>query len=190
MAWCDRVRGSARAVALAAAVALPAAAGAEVDADPARPACEADSLLSQIRTQGEALDRRERLLREREATHEAAEREMSLRLQELEELRRRVEEEIARVESDTDDRVGRIADLYGRMPADRAAHVLGALEPELAAQILSRMRRSRAAAVLAELPRAQAVDLSRRMVRPGGGAGGGPALVGRSEETSGAASVP
>ncbi len=192
MVWCEWPRRGLVAFVLAVTVtAPPAAAGDRSDPpDTSRAACEADELLAKIRAEAETLDRRERLLREHESTSAAARQELSLRMQELEGLRLDVEKEVARLDAVSDERVGRIADVYGRMPADRAAAVIGALEPELAARIVARMRRSRAAAVLAELPRAQAVDLSRRIVRPGRGEAGIPSLAEREKRVPGAASVP
>ena len=149
-------------------------------------------MLAQIRAQGQVLERRERLVREREQTDAAAQKETSLRLQELEALRLGVEERLARLDAATEERVTRLADLYGRMPPERAAVLIDALEPDLSAQILESMRRPRAAAVLAELPGARAADLSRRIVRPHAAMDASPPLASavKRRTSSGAASVP
>jgi flagellar motility protein MotE (MotC chaperone) len=113
-------------------------------------------------------------------------------LAELETLRLQVEERLAQLESATDVRVARLAELHGRMPAERAAAVIEALDLDLAARILSQMRPSRAARLLAALPEAHAAELSRRLVRPRPAAaaatpvaGSGPAAIG-----TGASSAP
>jgi flagellar motility protein MotE (MotC chaperone) len=192
MCWSERRRGRLLALGLLlAAAAWPAAAG---DA-PAASACaeqDAGALLAQIRAQGLALDRRERLVQEREQTDAAARKEASLRLQELETLRLGVEERLVQLEAATEERVERLADLYGRMPPERAAALIDALEPDLSARILAGMRRPRAAAVLAALPGARAADLSRRIVRPLATMDGAPPLAsaGKRRMSSGAASVP
>lgn len=152
---------------------------------------DAASLLAQIRGESEALARRERLLRERAQTAAAAERETARRLEELEALRVAVDERLSRFDAVRDERLGRLAELYGRMPPDRAAAVVGALEPDLAARILVRMRRSRAAALLAALPGARGAELTRRMLSPTSGAQAPPlARAAATRSGLGAAPVP
>ena len=171
MTSCDRARHALRVGSLALALAgmSRAESGAAGAVHPET--CNAtdrrtDALRLQLRAQGEALDRCERISQDRERTEAATRREISARLQELETLRLRVEERLARLEAATDARVARLADLYGRMPPERAAAVIDALDPDLAARIVSRMRPVRAAGVLAALPGAHAAELSRRIVRP------------------------
>jgi len=194
MRWSERRRGRLLALSLLLALAAwPAAAGEpSTGSSCARAESDAGALLAQIRAQGQVLERRERLVHEREQTDAAAQKETSLRLQELEALRLGVEERLARLDAATEERVARLADLYGRMPPERAAVLIDALEPDLSAQILESMRRPRAAAVLAALPGARAADLSRRIVRPHAAMNASPPLASAAKRRmgSGAASVP
>lgn len=194
MSWSERVcRRLLVAALLAAAPAAVPRAAADDALQRQRTEAERDAaaLLGQLRAEGEALARRERLVREREQTGKAAQHETERRLAELESLRVAIDERLARLAAATDERVARLADLYGRMPADRAAVILATLDPDLAARIVGRMRRSRAGAVLAALPPARAAELSRRIVRPGGEALAPPlASAAPGRPGSGAASVP
>jgi flagellar motility protein MotE (MotC chaperone) len=106
------------------------------------------------------------LLAERERSAGSVEQETQKRLKELEALRTALDERIASLDARSDERVGKLADIYGRMPPERAAAVVEALDPELAARILASMRPARSAAILAALPDARAADLSRRLLRP------------------------
>jgi len=166
MRWSERRRGRLLALSLLlAAVAWPAAAGELLPGSSCAVAeSDAGALLAQIRAQG----------------------------QELEALRLGVEKRLARLDAATEERVARLADLYGRMPPERAAVLIDALEPDLSAKILESMRRPRAAAVLAELSGARAADLSRRIVRPHAATEGSPPLPSAAEKRigSGAASIP
>ena len=194
MRWSERRRG--KLLTLSLLLALPAWPAAAGEPSPASSCAVAESdagaLLAQIRAQGQVLERRERLVHEREQTDAAAQKETSLRLQELEALRLGVEERLARLDAATEERVARLADLYGRMPPERAAALIDALEPDLSVKILESMRRPRAAAVLAELPDARAADLSRRILRPHAETDGSPPLTSAAKRRmgSGAASVP
>ncbi len=194
MRWSERRRG--RLLALSLLLALPAWPAAAGEPSPSSSCAHAESdagaLLAQIRAQGQVLERRERLVREREQTDAAAQKQTSLRLQELEALRLGVEERLARLDAATEERVARLADLYGRMPPERAAVLIDALEPDLSARILESMRRPRAAAVLAELPDTRAADLSRRILRPHAATAVSPPLANAAKKRmgSGAASIP
>ena len=125
-----------------------------------------NELLARLRAHEHELDESARLLAERERSADAVEQETQKRLRELEVLRRALDERIASLDARTDERLAKLADIYGRMPPERAASVVDALDPELAARILARMRPARSAAVLAALPGARAADLSRRLLRP------------------------
>jgi flagellar motility protein MotE (MotC chaperone) len=170
------MRSSERRCRVAAALAL-ALATAGARAEDARPAAsgtvpcasaglEPEGFLATIRVERAALERREHDVRARERGLAETRQETERRIAELDALRVQVEDRIARLESATDERVAQLADLYGRMPTERAASVLASLDPDLAARIVGRMRRARGAAVLAALPGPRAAELSRRLLKP------------------------
>ncbi len=176
----------------------PPSAGAEVASEPlpggscTQALRDAEALVAQVRSERDALARRERIVKEMEQTGAAARRETDLRLQELERLRAGLDQRLARLEAAADERVALLSDLYGRMQPERAAAVIDALDPELAAKILGRMRRTRAAAVLGALSGPHAAEISRRLLWPhdAGGAAQPLASSAAKRRGSGAASVP
>jgi flagellar motility protein MotE (MotC chaperone) len=163
-------------------------------AECAREERAANELLTRLRERERELGESARLLAERERSADAVEQETRKRLSELETLRAALDERIAILDARADERMGKLADVYGRMPPERGAAVLDALDPDLAARILARMRPARSAALLAALPSARAAELSRRLLRPQTGAPRGSEPVAQAAparvKTGTAASVP
>ncbi len=179
-----------------------------VAAEPAKPRPEAASplaecgreeraaneLLTRLRERERELDESARRLTERERSADAVEQETGKRLSELEALRAALDERIASLDARADEHMGKLADVYGRMPPERGAAVLDALDPDLAARSLARRRPARSAALLAALTSARAAELSRRLLRPQTGAPRGSEPVAQAAparvKTGTAASVP
>lgn len=148
---------------LGAAATQAAEDGAPACAGSARAERAAAELLERLQEREAQLGTRERLLEERSRSGAQARAEAEARMAELDGLRIAVEERLAQLERANEAWLGRLAGVYGRMPAEPAAAVLAELDPELAAALLGRMRASRAAAILAALPPRRAAELSGRL---------------------------
>jgi flagellar motility protein MotE (MotC chaperone) len=148
----------------------------------------AEALLERLREREAQLDARERRLEERSRTEAVALAHAEARMAALDSLRIAVDERLARLEQANEAWLGRLATIYGRMPAERAAAVLAELDPELAAAILGRMRASRSASVLSALPARRAAELSRRLAHAPRASE--PAAAANRAEVPGPASAP
>jgi flagellar motility protein MotE (MotC chaperone) len=143
-------------------------AGAPAAAEARSPAAaaSAETLLEQLRQRSAELERRESELAARERSLADLDAQVARRLDELEAVRKVIEQKLAAWKEESGDQVLRLAKVYGEMPPGEAAPLLEALEPDLASDILRRMKNKQAAAVLALMSRPHALRLSRMAARP------------------------
>jgi len=158
----EGVRGSALLVALL--LCAPAAFAAE-EAKPEPPERLAP-LVSQLRQQKAAQDRRARELDDRERHLEELEKAVADRIGELEKITDTVEQRIASWEAANGDSLRKLAKIYAAMPAERAARLVEAMDVDLATQIVAKMKDKQSAALLARLSRKRALAMSRKVAHP------------------------
>ena len=118
---------------------------------------------------------RETRLALREAALAEAEAQLSRRADELDGLRRRLEEQMGKLAQGDDARIAQLVKVYETMKPKQAAEVFDRLDLELLTHVASRMREAKMAAVLAamdpEKARRVTVELARRRA-PAAAAGG------------------
>lgn len=116
---------------------------------------------------------RETRLALREAALAEAEAQLSKRADELDGLRQRVEEQLAKLAQGDDARIVQLVKVYETMKPKQAAEVFDRLDLELLTHVASRMREVKMAAVLAamdpEKARRVTVELARRRTPGAGG---------------------
>lgn len=145
----------------------PASSLAEKDPKPDTPVSEGlERLLGDLRQREAELTQKQRELAERERSVAEVESVVEKRIDELEAIRKTVEERVAHWEKQTGDRVAQLASVYGRMPANRAAPLLRDLDTDLATLVLAEMKEKVSAAILSAMPQGDALRLSKRFARP------------------------
>lgn len=126
-----------------------------------------ERLLSDIRTRGVELDRREAELREREQAVAELERAVEVRIEELGSMATTIEERLSAWEqSNAAKSVSKLAKIYGAMPPATAAPLIEELDLDLATQILAKMKPKGSAAVLPLLSESRALAISRFVGHP------------------------
>lgn len=96
---------------------------------------------------------------------EAAETELSQRIDELEKKREEVQGWIAERKAFLDSTAGIMTDIYALMKPDAAAAQLASLERPVAASLLTRLKSRQASAILAEMPAPVASELAALIVK-------------------------
>jgi flagellar motility protein MotE (MotC chaperone) len=114
----------------------------------------------------ETIAAREGRLDLREAALAEAESQLARRADELDQLRRQLQEQLGKLGGDDDARIAQLVKVYETMKPKQAAEVFDRLDLELLTRVASRMREVKMAAVLAamdpEKARKVTVELARR----------------------------
>lgn len=126
-----------------------------------------ERLLSDIRTRGVELERREAELQEREQAVAELERAVEVRIEELDAMATTIEERLAAWEESNAARsISKLAKIYGEMPPGKAAPLIEELDLDLATQVLAKMKPKKSAALLPLLSESRALSISRFVGHP------------------------
>lgn len=123
-------------------------------------------LADRLTARERALERRERDLAQREQDLRIAEQRIETRLEELQQLRKDLEQAVGQVDEEEEDRLIGVVKMFEAMRGKEAAPIMTAMSPEEAVQVLDRMNRTKAGKLLAALPPVLAADLASRMTQP------------------------
>jgi flagellar motility protein MotE (MotC chaperone) len=144
---------------------------AVADAAAAAPSCPTtvqglEDVAADLMQRRETIAAREGRLDLREAALAEAESQLARRADELDQLRRQLQEQLGKLGGDDDARIAQLVKVYETMKPKQAAEVFDRLDLELLTRVASRMREVKMAAVLAamdpEKARKVTVELARR----------------------------
>ena len=151
----------------------PAAEAPPAPPEAPSPRFEPAMLIAELRTQQLRLGTRERELAARERAVGELEAQALRVLEEAEAIRALLERRAEEWERRAENRLTRLAKVYGAMPPVRSAPILEALDLELATEILTRMKHKESAKVMALMSDDSALRISRKVARPLAPAAGG-----------------
>ena len=139
----------------------PAAPAAAATETPTYRSVEERRLLESL-AEGEhsSLPRQRQDLENRQMELKRMEAEVDKKLDQLGQLRLRIERLLAQKDEAEQQRAAELAKMYEKMSAEKAAAVLASLDQELAIAILGRMKTKSAARILNSMERARAAKLS------------------------------
>lgn len=121
---------------------------------------DADALVLELQRQAVRLSERETALARRESDLEAVESTLRGRLDELEGLRRALEQQVAGPRDAAAEDVRQLADVYQTMKPKQAGRIFDEMEPRFAAGFLGELRPDTAAAILANMKPERAYAVS------------------------------
>ena len=125
-----------------------------------------EQLAAKLNARERAIERREATLKDREADLASAETRLSERLDELEALCGRIDEQLQGLAEDDERRREALVTMVEKMKAKEAASMVGALDKDLAVDVIDRMTPSKAAKVLAAMPPQLAAALAADLAAP------------------------
>lgn len=118
-------------------------------------------LLTEFKESRERLEKKEKDLRKRELELNILEAEVDKKLEQMEELSRRLEEMLAEKDAREQERVSQLSQMYNRMASAQAAQILLEVDTELAVGILGGMKARSAGAVLENMEGEKAARISK-----------------------------
>lgn len=158
----NAVRRTTLVLALIVASALGSARAHAQEGDPA-----VIPLLNELQTRHAELDRRERVLADRERHARELERVASARLEQAETIATAVEQRIEGWKAEQGDKsISRLSRIYGGMPPAKAAPLLDRLDLDLATRIVAKMKPGQSAALLPFLVPERALAMSWLVAHP------------------------
>ena len=113
----------------------------------------------------ESLLRRQEELNQREADLRQLERQIDMKLNELQSLETRIQSMLKEADATRDEKLKHLVDVYTNMKARQAAEVLETLDENIAVKILANMRGRQAGEMLTYVKPAKAARLSESLTR-------------------------
>ena len=122
---------------------------------------ECDTVMSVLlQKKKEALDRRERSVKAREADMIAAEERIKIELEKIEQVRNEMREAMQGLDAKQLEEVERLVNMFEKMRGKKAAAILEQADKEVAVEVLRRMRDKQAGETLSQMKPDTAAELA------------------------------
>lgn len=144
---------------------LPGEVGRVKDRDVPKRASLTDQLLQELEAKRRNLSRRESEIRREETRLNELRADIKKRIVSLQELEKRVQVVLDKVETANDERLNHLVKAYSAMGADEAAGLINAMDISLAVRILRNMQVKKAGTILAVVQPNRAAQISEMLVQ-------------------------
>ena len=144
---------------------LPGEIGRVKGRDVPKKASLTDQLLQELEAKRRNLSRRESEIRQEETRLNELRADIKKRIVSLQELEKRVQGVLDKVETASDERLNHLVKAYSAMGADEAASLMNAMDISLAVRILRNMKVKKAGTILAVVQPNRAAQISEMLVQ-------------------------
>jgi len=125
-------------------------------------------ILQSLEKRKEDLDRREEAVKRYEERLQSLKQEVEKKLAEILQTEKRIQERLGMIGQMEEEKIGRLAKLYGGMRPEEAAPLLERMQEETTLKVFQRMKERQASRILAFMNPEKAARLSEQLAKPPG----------------------